>query len=611
MKQPSRRDFIRCAAGGAGALACASVNPAVQAARTTFQSRPNVVLIMTDDQGYGDLGCHGNPVIKTPHIDHLYRESVRFSRFFVSPTCSPTRAALLTGRHEFRCGITHTILGRSLLREEEVTIADMLAGAGYATGIFGKWHLGDNFPCRPMDRGFQECLFHGGGGITQTPDYWGNTYFDPILNHNGVWEKNNGYCTDIFFSATLSWIGKNRDRPFFAYITPNAPHEPLQVSPRWSDPYAAQGIGDDAARFYGMITNIDDNVGRFLSGLRLMGLEEKTLVIFMTDNGSAQACSLGLYNAGMRACKGTAHEGGVRVPCFFRWPGMIGGGYDIVRIGAHIDLLPTLVELCGAELPHGRQLDGISLVPLLAGDTGDWPDRFLMTHVGRWPAGGQPQKYEQCSVRSQRFRLVDYRELYDIESDPGEQVNVIDRYHDEANSMRIAYDAWWDEVFPGLETPQHIRLCSDAENPALLTCMDWRSSLVTPGEPDWLRVPLWIQDCLEALALDKPYLVGGRRIPGGTMGSWAVEFTRPGTYAFTLLKLPHSASEDARRLKAGSAHLWCGSERRNQELHGGETAATFEIRAGQGPAFLECWFTGQRYDGGPSGAYYVEVTYRG
>ena len=609
-----RRDFLgQMTAGGMLAFgAGANQRPAAAQSRT-LPHRPNVILVMTDDQGYGDLGCHGNRDIRTPNIDRFYQESARFNHFFVSPTCSPTRAGLLTGRHEFRCGISHTILGRSLLREDEVTIADVLSGAGYRTGIFGKWHLGDNYPCRPMDRGFQECFYHGGGGIGQTPDFWGTSYFNPVINHNGTCKRTRGYCTDVFFNAALNWIGRNRDLPFFAYITPNAPHTPLDVPESFARSYQERGLGPDAAKFYGMIANIDQNIGRLVMRIRDMGLEENTLIIFLTDNGSAQACRLGLHNGGMRGCKGTAHEGGVRVPCFFRWPGKLETGRDIASIAAHVDILPTLAALCGASLPRDRKLDGVSLLPLLAGERDELPDRHLITHVGRWPADVDPRdcKYERCSVRSQRFRLIENRELYDMENDPGETVNVIDRFPEAVAQMRQSYDRWWDEVLPVLRSTQHIKLGAPEENPLTLSCMDWGSSMVSPGDPDWRKVPFWKQDCLASLAVGKTYLMDSTPAKQGTMGSWAVEFTRSGRYLMTLRKLPSQALEAANALNDGTAHIVCGNTRYYERIAPGATSVSFELDCTPGTARLECWFTGQREDGNPSGAYFVDVHFLG
>ena len=608
-----RREFMgRSALSGIGALVCAESASSADAGQSPFPARPNVIIVMTDDQGYGEIGRHGNDIIETPNIDRFHDESVRFKRFFVSPTCSPTRAALLTGRHEFRCGISHTILGRSLIHEDEVTLADVLSSAGYRTGIFGKWHLGDNYPCRPMDKGFDECLYHGGGGITQTPDYWGNTYFSPTLNHNGHWEKTDGYCCDVYFDAAMSWMETGGDDPFFAYIAPNTPHSPFQVDERYSDPYEARGLNPNAAKFYGMIANIDKNVGRLLAWLRERGLERNTLVIFLTDNGSSQACQHGLFNDGMRGCKGTAHEGGVRVPCFFRWPGVLPAGRAIDTITAHIDMLPTIAAVCGADLPD-RPLDGVSMVPLLSGERvdNDIPDRFLMTHVGRWGSGEEPSKYEHCSIRSQRFRFVDNTELFDMVSDPAETVNVIDSHPDIVNRMRAVYDSWWDEVLPRVETPQRIGIGSPDENPARLTCMDWRESRVVPGEPNWQRVLLWVQDFLETLAR-RENVLGGRQGPGGAMGSWALDVKRDGRYRFFLRKLPDTADPAAAALVDGEVFLWCGDLRKTMAIVPGETSVALDISLKRGTVDLDCWFTGQRPDGvAESGAYFVNIEFLG
>ncbi|MBL7222603.1 MAG: arylsulfatase [Candidatus Brocadiae bacterium] len=436
---------------------------------------PNVVLVITDDQGYGELACHGNPIIRTPHLDALHAQSVRFTAFHVSPTCAPTRASLMTGRHEFRNGVTHTIHERERLGLKGTTLAQMLKQAGYTTGIFGKWHLGDQEPYQPQNRGFDEVFIHGAGGIGQSypgscGDAPGNKYFDPAIRHNGSFVKTQGYCTDIFFTQALRWIKQSKDRPFFAYITTNAPHGPLVCPQSYSKPYVDAGLDPAAAAFYGMITNIDNNVGLLLEKLDAWGLAEKTLVIFMTDNGSAQAGPRGgrrrrkgkaapepapkvkaLYNAGMRGKKGSPYEGGTRVPGFFRWKGRTPEGVDVGALAAHVDIFPTLAELCGGKLPAGVKLDGRSLVPLLRDPKAEWPDRTLFTHVGRWGKGQAAQsKFRACSVRSQRYRLVNNRELYDITNDPGEKTNVIAKHPDVVAAMRKAYDQWWAEVLPAM-----------------------------------------------------------------------------------------------------------------------------------------------------------------
>lgn len=447
----TRRDFVKAA----GFLGAAALAPRFARAGATglAGSRPNIVLVMTDDQGYGELACHGNPIIKTPHLDELHARSVRFTDFHVSPTCSPTRASLMTGRHEFRSGVTHTIYERERLALSATTIAQVLRDAGYATGIFGKWHLGDEAPYQPEKRGFDEVFIHGGGGIGQTypgscGDAPGNTYFDPAILHNGTFVKTKGFCTDVFFDQALDWIGtqSRKDGPFFAYIPTNAAHAPYACPDEYAKPYLDAGLAKPDAAYYGMVTNIDDNMGRLVAKLDEWKLSDKTLLIFMTDNGHSRGR---LYNAGMRSMKGSPYQGGTRVPAFFRWPGKLGEGVDVNRLTAHIDMFPTLAEITGAKIPGSVKLDGRSLASLLLDPDADWPDRYIFVHKGRWARGKAAEsKYADCAVRNARFRLVKNKELYDIANDPGETKNVIDQYPEVVAKMRAAYDRWWDEVLP-------------------------------------------------------------------------------------------------------------------------------------------------------------------
>ena len=324
--------------------------------------RPNVILIVTDDQGYGDFSCHGNPRLQTPELDRLYAESVRLTDYHVSPTCAPTRASLMTGRYANRTGVWHTINGRSILRQGETTLAEILRDAGWRTGIFGKWHLGDNYPSRPQDRGFEEVFIHSGGGIGQTPDVWDNGYFDGTYLHNGTRTKTKGFCTDVLFNRAMDFADKHKDEPFFIYLATNAAHAPMHAPAEFSEPYA--GLGVRVANFYGMIANIDWNMGRLIRFLKRSGLDDNTVLIFSADNGSAAGWKL--YNSGMRAGKGSEYDGGHRVPCFVRWPnGRIEGGRDVDALSAHIDWLPTIAELCDVNVPNSLELDGISLETLL------------------------------------------------------------------------------------------------------------------------------------------------------------------------------------------------------------------------------------------------------
>jgi len=426
-----------------------------------FPVLPNIVLVMTDDQGYGDLGWTGNPIIHTPHIDSFAKESIRFTDFHVSPTCSPTRCALMTGRHEFRSGVTHTIFERERMSLKAVTIAQVLKSAGYTTGIFGKWHLGDEPSNQPGQRGFDEVFIHGAGGIGQSyagscGDAPGNTYFDPAIRHNGRFEKTKGYCTDLFFGQALTWMdARRKDKtPFFAYITPNAPHAPLQCPQEYANRYAGK-VDTNVANFYGMIENIDDNFGRLLARLNKWGIARETLVIFMTDNGGTAGVKI--FNAGMRGQKVTPYEGGTRVPSFWRWPVAFKGGLDCNALTAHLDIFPTLAQIAGAKLSESAALDGRSLVPLLKNPEADWPDRFLFTHVGRWAKGkAEESKFKQCAVRNSRFHLVNNAELYDLKDDPTETRDIIADHPDVVTTMRTAYDRWWAEVLPALENENAI-----------------------------------------------------------------------------------------------------------------------------------------------------------
>ncbi len=422
-------------------------------------AHPNIVVVMPDDVGYGDFSCHGNPVINTPVIDSLWRESVRFTDFHVSPTCSPTRAALMTGRHEFKNGVTHTIFERERLTLKATTMAQALKRQGYRTGIFGKWHLGDEPAYQPNKRGFDEVFIHGGGGIGQTypgscGDAPGNTYFNPAILHNGKFVKTQGYCTDLFFQEAVSWIDSKRQgsAPFFASIMLNAAHAPLQCPEDYFKRYQGK-VPDDAAKFFGMIENIDDNMGRLLKKLKEWGLEENTLLIFLTDNGGTVGTRL--FNAGMRGGKASPYQGATRVPSFWRWPAGFKGGLDCPALAAHVDVLPTLLEILGVKVHRQLkdQIEGRSLLPLLKNPDAHstWPDRVLVTHVGRWPKGKiDAAKYANMSLRNQHFTLVNNGELYNLSEDPGETKNVIQDHPEVVTRLRTQYDEWWRDVQPML-----------------------------------------------------------------------------------------------------------------------------------------------------------------
>ena len=501
----STRKCLGRLTAGLALLAVLAGMPATGAPSTTSASRrPNVLVIVTDDQGYGDLGIHGNPKIETPRLDRLARQSVRFRSFYVSPVCSPTRASLLTGRYNYRTGVVDTYLGRSLTHADEVTLAEMLSTAGYRTGLFGKWHLGDNYPLRAIDQGFQEALTLNGGGIGQPSDPpGGESYFDPLLRRNGQWVKTRGYVSNVITDATVDFIRRNRDRSFFAWLAFNAPHTPLEVPPekyakykgmrlligdfpRVGHPISDKFDPDTTARIYGMIENIDDNVGRVLDTLEALKLTEDTVVIFMTDNGPQQP----RYNAGMLRLKGTVNEGGIRVPFFVRWPARLKDVREVDRIAAHIDLAPTVLEMCGVAKPSGVRFDGVSLLPLLDGGAGKWRDRTLFF---QWHRGDAPQMGRAFAVRSQQFKLVQSQgvaegspipstpaELFDMSADPLEGQNVAVERPELADSLRRQYEAWFTDVTQARKYTDdgiaHIAVGESRENPVRLTRQDWRGS---------------------------------------------------------------------------------------------------------------------------------------
>jgi arylsulfatase B len=500
------------------------------ATATADAPRPNIVVIITDDQGYGDLGHTGNPVIKTPHLDALAAESSSLTDYHVAPTCSPTRAALLTGHWTDRTGAWHTINGRSLLRENEVTLARMLADAGYATGHFGKWHLGDNFPYRPEDRGFTEVYRHGGGGVGQTPDVWDNSYFDGSYFHNGKVVPAKGFCTDVFFSQAQEFIRDHAKakKPFFAYIATNAPHGPLHCPQKYMDLY--EGQPPATAAFLGMITNIDDNIGATRALLRDLGVEDNTLFIFTTDNGTAGGEKV--FNAGMRGQKGSEYDGGHRVPFIAHWPAAGWNKKHADGTLCHaVDIAPTLLDVTGAKKPASVTFDGMSIRRLLdpAADASDWPvDRMLVTDSQRVD---DPKKWKQTAVMNGSWRLVNGTELYDIASDPGQKKNVADQHPDRVRAMTAFYDAWWADLEPSFAIPAEMHLGHPDHPVVSLTSHDWMRSASTPWNQRGIRMG-------EGYGPDRPDKQRKKSVHGG---HWAVKALKDGPCTVSLRRWPAEA----------------------------------------------------------------------
>jgi arylsulfatase A-like enzyme len=458
--------------------------------------RPNIIVVMPDDVGYGDYGVLGAPIVKTPAVDRFRSQAVLFSRFHVSPTCSPTRAALFTGRHEFRSGVTHTIFERERMSLKAHPLPQVLRSAGYTTGLFGKWHLGDEEPYRPENRGFDEVCIHGGGGIGQTysgscGDVPGNTNLNPTLWHNGKFVKTSGYCTDVFFERALQWMDPHLDsgKPFFAFLALNAAHEPLVLPKEYYEHYLHQpGVSEDVARFYGMIENIDRNFGKLLAHLDARNAATNTLVVYLGgDNGGwAPACQR--FNAGLRGSKATPYQGGTRTPCLIRWPsGGALGGQECKALTAHLDLFPTLAAAAGAEVPPAVEeaLEGRNLIPLLQDPHAAWPERTLIHHVARWGKGQQPSRFQyvDCAIQNERYSLVNHTELYDLVGDPGETTNVAHQHPDLVLRLRSVYDAWWKDVQPDLI---HENAIGPTVNP--FKAMYWKQFGGGPSEADLQRM---------------------------------------------------------------------------------------------------------------------------
>lgn len=482
---------------------------------------PNVILIMTDDQGYGDLACHGNPYVKTPALDDLYKQSVRFTDFHVDPCCSPTRSALMTGCYSSRAGVWHTIGGRSLIKEGLTTVADLFSENGYETAIFGKWHLGDNYPFRPQDHGFKESVVNRGGGVGSSPDYWGNDYFDDTYVHNGKFQKYKGYCNTVWFTEAINYIRKNRDKPFFCYIATNVPHAPLNIDDEYVNPYRNL-VSERLARYYGMVAKFDEDLATLREALKEMQLEENTILIYMTDNGPCPwfggiviDFETGFvkegYSAGMRGGKIWGYENAHRVPFFIRWPGgKIGGGRDVEALSAHIDVMPTLIDLCKLKTPESLKFDGQSLAPLLKGEIKDWTDRTLFVHNQRVE---YPVKDKEYQVLTKKWRLVkrDKDELYNIKDDPGERVDVAAQNPEIVKELYSRYEKWWDDVSVDFDKYAEIYVGTFYENSVTLNIQDahtrdgkkiWVVHIARDGKYE-IKVNRWPQESGKRMVEDR------------------------------------------------------------------------------------------------------------
>jgi len=587
---------------------------------TAESGRPNVILVLTDDQGYGDLSCHGNPILKTPYLDKLHAESIRLTDFHVAPMCAPTRGELMTGRYALRNGAYCVCSGRTFMRQGLSTLAETFARNGYGTGIFGKWHLGDNYPHRPQDRGFDRAVYHLGWGITSTPDYWNNDYFDDYFRDGGArpgdapaLRQFPGYCTDVWFREATRWIRRcpAAGRPFFAYISTNAPHGPFFAPEKYKGPY--KHLDRDTAGFFAMIANLDENMARLDRVLAETGLRDNTLLIFMTDNGGTGGIKV--YNAGMRGAKASLYEGGHRVPCFLRWPrGGLRAPGDVDALTHGTDLFPTLVDLCRLEPPEQAQFDGASLAPLLKGRVQpELDERMVIVQYGGLDPS-HPQAHD-ATVLWKRWRLVKGEELYHVGDDPGQKNDVAREHPDIVAKMRDHYVRWWADVEPTLDQFERITLGSDRENPTRLSSLDWLAPKLVPAA-----------QTVDIRQLGVPVVEGS--LPGGRPlpvmnGPWNVEIERDGEYEIALGRWPKEAGAAltaglppyrgvdgvypaGKALPVAKARLTVGDVDVSKPVAEGDKAATFTVRLEAGKTELTTWF----YDAEGKelcGAFYVEV----
>lgn len=550
--------------------------------------KPNIILMLTDDQGYGDIGAHGNPYLKTPHMEAIGEEGMEMTHFFSYPNCSASRAAILTGRYPYRTGVTAVTQVDHFMNSSEITLAEILKDNGYSTGIFGKWHIGDNCPMRPSDQGFEEVLVHKGGGIGQAAGPAGNTYFDPILEHNNESKKYEGYCDDIFTDAALDFMGENKDKPFFAYLATNLPHFPLEVPDSKAERFRKLGLHEDNVLTYGMIENIDDNVGKVLAKVKALGIEDNTIVIFMSDNGPRHRRTKndvypGRYVANLRGTKTSVYECGIRVPFYVKWPKVIASEQKTPTMGTVIDLLPTLLDACDVPAPEGVHLDGRSLLPLWKDKEVKNEDRpfFVQMHYGPTPF-----KYMHFAVRMQEYKLVsphdfphgilyqptddelekvlDNLELYNVIEDPTERINIAADHPEKVEELLAMYESWFDEVTEERSAKgiQRIHLGSDAQRNVNLSRFDWG---------------------------------GPRVISKNELGHWRVK-TQAGSYSVSL-DLPETNVGGIAHLKYKSVHktipFTAGQKKvifEKVELPNGEGDFHAFIKIGrlaQGPLFVD------------------------
>jgi arylsulfatase A-like enzyme len=583
-----RRAFLKSTAFTAAALGTSSLHSYAASSK-----RPNVIIILSDDQGYGDFSLYGNPVLKTPFLDRLASESVRFTDFHVTPVCTPTRSQLLTGldcMHNLACAVT---AGRTLMRRNIPTMADLFQKSGYATGLFGKWHLGHAYPDRPMDKGFDKCVWFKGWGL-QSEIEFDNDYVNPRYLDDLEPKQASVYCTDLWFQEAMTWMTQQqkRNQPFFTYLATNVPHMPLWPPESTKDMYKGK-TDPSTADYFAMIANLDDNIGKLDDWLKKSGMDKNTIVIFLSDNGGA--AGLKVHTAGLRESKASTYEGGHRVPCFFRYPsGGFQAGLDVSTPTQVQDILPTLLELCNVP-SKGVTFDGISLVPLL--NKKPIKERMFVVQYGERQ---RPVKYDAAVVWNQ-WRLQNHKELYDIVKDLGQTKDVAAENPTVIAQMQGFYEYWWSSLKSDLWQPIPMVVGTKYENPVLLTSIDW-----------------WEVDADNINYVSQA--VGG---PRG--GLWTIQVESSGKYRIELRRWPFHTNKaigsegpretirgrkldhEVRLIPAYEAVLAINGEENKVSVTPESVGAEFHASLAKGINQLRGWFRGK--DGKDlCGSFYALVT---
>lgn len=544
--------------------------------------RPNVIIIMTDDMG-NNIANLGNPWLKTPNMDKLSKESILLTNFHQDMMCTPSRASILTGKYALRTGAWRTSVGRSNMRPEEVTIAEVFKENGYKTGNFGKWHLGDVWPYRSIDQGFEETVNLKCGGIGQISDYWGNDYFDDTYYHNGKPQQYNGFCTDVFFNETIRFIKdcKQSNNPFMIYLAPNVAHLPRIVGEEYSQPFIDKGHNKNQAIYYGMITNLDENFGRLETVLKELGISDNTIIVFTTDDGTAGYAAqfdkdgwvlkTG-FNMGQRGGKGSPYEGGHRLFSYVKWSGgKLEGGKKINEMTSVMDVFPTLMDLCNIKKPEKLDLDGISIKNVLYGEKIE--NRTLVFSKMN-PNKPDDFKRNLFCVAQDQWRWINHKELYNVKEDRVQRHNIADKHPEIVRELEKELDAYIQKNAQQREIPVRFILGNDDHKKITLTTQDlWSKSVFNQGH-------------VKALAEGQ--------------GPWKVNFVNNGTYRFTLSRFPlytnlpfneKALGKRSKEFTPKQAKISIDNKTYLTEMNGTENYVSFEIEVKKGNSDIETWIS--------------------